>query len=165
MFFTILKFLLLHVNTFFKFMFLSLSLSQRLKCLPSMRETRVRSLGWEDPLEKEMATHSSILAWRSLVGYSPWGHKESDMTERLSLSLSLSINLYWNFKYLLPIFLFKRFLIMHFDENSFQFNAYIIFTLKISIPIYIHIEISLLFISFSFIISFSKSHIRNYFLH
>ena len=36
--------------------------------------------GWEDPLEKEMATHSSILAWRShgqrrLVGYSPWGHK------------------------------------------------------------------------------------------
>ena len=48
-----------------------------------MRETRVRSLGQEDPLEKEMATHSSILAWRirgqrSLVGYSPWGHKESD---------------------------------------------------------------------------------------
>ena len=33
-------------------------------CLPAMRETWVRSLGWEDPLEKEMATHSSILAWR-----------------------------------------------------------------------------------------------------
>ena len=52
-----------------------------------MRETRVRSLGWEDPLEKEMATHSSILAWRiswrSLVGYSPRGRKESDTTERL----------------------------------------------------------------------------------
>ena len=32
--------------------------------LPPMQETRVRSLGWEDPLEKEMATHSSILAWR-----------------------------------------------------------------------------------------------------
>ena len=31
---------------------------------PAMQETRVRSLGWEDPLEKEMATHSSILAWR-----------------------------------------------------------------------------------------------------
>ena len=52
-----------------------------------MWETRVRSLGWEDPLEKEMATHSSILAWResrglrSLVGYSPQGRKESDMTE------------------------------------------------------------------------------------
>ena len=41
-----------------------------------MRETWVQSLGQEDPLEKEMATHSSILAWRipwSLVGYSPWG--------------------------------------------------------------------------------------------
>ena len=43
-------------------------------------------LGWEDSLEKEMVTHSSILAWRihgqrSLVGYSPWGRKESDTTE------------------------------------------------------------------------------------
>ena len=38
--------------------------AQRLKRLPPMRETRVRSLGREDPLEKEMATHSSILAWR-----------------------------------------------------------------------------------------------------
>ena len=48
-------------------------------CLP-MQNTRVWSLGGEDPLEKEMATHSSILAWGiswtgSLVGYSPWGHK------------------------------------------------------------------------------------------
>ena len=38
--------------------------AQRLKCLPAMRETWVQSLGWEDPLEKEMATHSSVLAWR-----------------------------------------------------------------------------------------------------
>ena len=55
---------------------------------PTMRETRVQSLGWEDLLEKEMATHSSILAWKipwrkSLVGYSSWGRKESDKTERL----------------------------------------------------------------------------------
>ena len=54
---------------------------------PEMQENQVHSLGWEDPLEKE--THSSILAWkihgqRSLVGYSPRGHKELDMTERLS---------------------------------------------------------------------------------
>ena len=46
-------------------------------------ETRVWFLGWEDPLEKGMATHSSILpgeshGQRSLVGYSPWGHKELD---------------------------------------------------------------------------------------
>ena len=38
--------------------------AQRLKRLPAMWKTRVRSLGWEDPLEKEMATHSGILAWR-----------------------------------------------------------------------------------------------------
>ena len=38
--------------------------AQRVKHLPAMRETWVRSLGWEDPLEKEMATHSSTLAWR-----------------------------------------------------------------------------------------------------
>ena len=38
--------------------------AQRLRRLPPMRETWVRSLGWEDPLEKEMVSHSSILAWR-----------------------------------------------------------------------------------------------------
>ena len=58
------------------------------KRLPTMQETRVQSLGREDLLEKEMATHSSVLAWkihgqRSLLGYSPWGRKELDTTERL----------------------------------------------------------------------------------
>ena len=53
-----------------------------------MWETWVRSLGWEDPLEKEMATHSSILAWRipwteELGGLQSMGRKESDTTERL----------------------------------------------------------------------------------
>ena len=57
-----------------------------LKRLSTMRETRVQSLGWEDPLEKEMAIHSSTIAWKI-----PWteepgrlqsmGHKESDTTE------------------------------------------------------------------------------------
>ena len=47
---------------------------------------QIRSLGWEDSLEKEMATNSKSCAWkshgqRSLVGYSPWGSKESVMTE------------------------------------------------------------------------------------
>ena len=59
--------------------------AQMVKDLPAMQETQVQSLGREDPLEKEMATHSRILAWRipwrSLVGYSPWGRKESDTTE------------------------------------------------------------------------------------
>ena len=62
--------------------------AQTVKRLPAMPETQVQSLGRENPLEKEMATHSSILAWKShgqrnLVGYSPWGRKESDTTERL----------------------------------------------------------------------------------
>ena len=47
-------------------------LAQLVKNPPAMQETWVGSLGWEDPLEKGMATHSSILAWmRSLVAYSP----------------------------------------------------------------------------------------------
>ena len=51
-----------------------------------LQKTWIQSLGWEDPLEKEMAIHSSILAWRiprteELAGYSPWGYKESDTTE------------------------------------------------------------------------------------
>ena len=60
--------------------------------LPAMWETQVQSLGQEDPLEKEMATRSTIFAWEShgqgsLVGYSPWGCKESDMTEQLTHSV------------------------------------------------------------------------------
>ena len=47
----------------------------------AMQETAARSLGQEDPLEKGMATHSNILARRSLVCYSPWGYKEFYMTE------------------------------------------------------------------------------------
>ena len=58
--------------------------TQRLKQLPAMRENWVRSLGWEDPLEKEMATHSSILVWRIPWTEEPgglWGRKELDTTE------------------------------------------------------------------------------------
>ena len=61
-------------------------MAQRLKHLPAMQETQVRSLGWEDPVEKEMATHSSTLAWRipwREEPGSPWGCKESDTTELL----------------------------------------------------------------------------------
>ena len=46
--------------------FTHLVVAQTVKCLPVMRETQVQSLGPEDPLEKEMATHSSVLAWRIL---------------------------------------------------------------------------------------------------
>ena len=62
--------------------------AQWVKRLPATRETQVGSLGQEDPLEKEMATHSSEPAkshgLRSLVGYSPWSRNESDTTDRLS---------------------------------------------------------------------------------
>ena len=61
--------------------------AQMVKNPPAMQETWVLSLGWEDPLEKGKATHSSILTWR-IPWRSPWGHKQSDTTERLSLSYS-----------------------------------------------------------------------------
>ena len=59
--------------------------AQTVKNLAAMQETRVQSLGQEDPLEEGMATHSSILAWRipwiEPGGLQPWGRKQSDMTE------------------------------------------------------------------------------------
>ena len=54
--------------------------AQLVKNPPATGETWIQSLGWEDPLQKGKATHSSILAWRI-----PWGRKEVDMTEGLSL--------------------------------------------------------------------------------
>ena len=64
--------------------------AQRLKCLPAMWETWVRSLGWEDPLEKEMATYSSILAWRT-----PWteepGRLQSMGSQRLGHDRATSL--------------------------------------------------------------------------
>ena len=73
-----------------------------IKNLPAMQETQVGSLGQEDPLEKGMTINSSILCLfsspvflpgefhgqRSLMGYSPWGHKESDTTKQLTHRLS-----------------------------------------------------------------------------
>ena len=64
-------------------------LAQIRKNPPAMQETWVQSLSWEDPLEKE---YSCIPTWRipwteEPVGYSPWGHKELDTAEQLTLSL------------------------------------------------------------------------------
>ena len=64
--------------------------AQLVKNLPAMQETQVRFLGWEDPLEKGMATHSSILAWKIPMDRGVWqatvyGVAESSITERLSL--------------------------------------------------------------------------------
>ena len=65
-------------------------LARKVKNLSAVHETRVWSLGEKDPLEKGMAPHFNILAWRipwteDHGGYRPWGWKESDTTERLTL--------------------------------------------------------------------------------
>ena len=74
----------------FPFSSLLITLAQMVKNMPAMQEIQVLSLGQEDPLEKRMATHSSILAWKI-----PWTEEpgrlqsmgsQSDMTEKLTLS-------------------------------------------------------------------------------
>ena len=76
----------------FHIIFRTSLVAQMVKRLSTMRETQVQSLGWEDPLEKEMAIHSSTLAlkiqWMEELGagYYPWGCKESGTTERLHFS-------------------------------------------------------------------------------
>ena len=75
-------------------------MAQRLKRLPAMQETWVRSLGQEDPLEKEMVTHSSILAWRipwteepgglQSTGSQRVGHDLSDFTNTILLFISMT---------------------------------------------------------------------------
>ena len=74
-----------------------------------MQEMHIGSLGWKDPLNKEMTTLSGILEWKilsgqkSLAGYSPWGRKESDMTEQLNThtilnELCMVIQEYWQLR-------------------------------------------------------------------
>ena len=86
-----------------------------------MQETEVQSLGWEDSLEKEMSIHSRTLAWRiprteepgeshgqrSLAVSSPWGHKESDTTERLTNCQAMEANVS-NISYSLWTINFRR---------------------------------------------------------
>ena len=56
-------------------------MAQMVKNPPAMQVSQIQSLGWEDPLEKGLVTHSSILAWRIPWIEETWGHKEWDMTE------------------------------------------------------------------------------------
>ena len=78
--------------------------AQRVKHLPAMRETRVWSLGWEDPLEKEMETQSSILIWRI-----PWreepGRLQSTGSQRVGHDWATS--LYLNFRFLFELLNFS----------------------------------------------------------
>ena len=82
--------------------------AQLVKNLPAMWETWVQSLGWEDPLEKGKATHSSILAWRIPRTVKSWGHKELDTTEQLSLHFcSWQVILVFHFMIVIKISLSK----------------------------------------------------------
>ena len=70
--------------------------AQTVKNLPAIQETQFRSLGQEDPLEKgwqltPVFLRGEFQGQRSLAGYDPWGRKESDVTERLTLSLSFTL--------------------------------------------------------------------------
>ena len=98
--------------------------AQLVKNPPAVRETWVRSLGWEDPLEKGKATHSSILAWRipwtESHGYSPWGHRELDMTERLKNKKTTHYLDYCNFILSIYIFCILYFLISGFSNFVFE---------------------------------------------
>ena len=74
-----------------------------------MQETWVQSLGQKDPLEKGMTTPSSTVAWKipwieDYMGYSPWGDKELDTTERLTLSFRFHFPLILKIKHLMPTF-------------------------------------------------------------
>ena len=78
---------------------------QLVKNPPARQKTCVQSPGWEDPQEKGKSTHSSVLVWRIPVLLSPWACKESDRTERLSVSLSnLSIYLGLSYSFIYLIF-------------------------------------------------------------
>ena len=82
-----------HVTDHVLIMFPDGSVDKNSPAIQKTQERGVRSLGWEDPLEEEKAIHSTILAWeiqgqRSLVGYSPWGRKESDTTEHTAQTVS-----------------------------------------------------------------------------
>ena len=71
-----------------RWIYLTSLVAQMVKHLPTMWETQVQSLGWEDPLERKWQPIPVLLpveshGWRSLVGYRPWCCKESDMTEWL----------------------------------------------------------------------------------
>ena len=73
---------------------------QTVKNLPAMQETRVRSLGWEGPLEKEMATHSSTLAWRILLWTEEPGSLQSMGSQRVSDTSQMTVMLH-------PLFILK----------------------------------------------------------
>ena len=100
------KFVVCSGNSVVGLTLLTSLVAQMVKNPPAIQKTQVQSLCWEGPLEKKMATHTSILepgevyGQRSLAGYTPWGCKELDTTERLTLRLGVMLldvlNISWD---------------------------------------------------------------------
>ena len=114
------------------------------KCLPTMRETQVWSLGWEDPLEKEMATHFSTLAWKI-----PWMEKHG----RLQSIGSQRVGHYWATS--ISVYSCHCFLISYTSVRFIPFVSFIVPTFAWNVPLVclIFLKRSLVFpiLLFSFI--------------
>ena len=113
--------------------------AQLVKNPPAIWETWVQSLGWEEPLEKGMVTHSSILSWRILyTSHSPCGCKESNTSEQLSLSLIilesweevLNLNTHTNSEYSEVVGMLTSWIVM-FIHNGYVYENIKLYTSNI----------------------------------
>ena len=89
--------------------------AQRLKRLPAMRETGVRSQGWEDPLEKKMATGSSILAWRI-----PWTEEPGGLQSTGLQRVGTTERLHFHLQYKIMILVLKEFIITLAQDHTIK---------------------------------------------
>ena len=110
-----------------------------LVALSTMQETWVRSLGWKDSLEKEVATHSSTLAlkipWTEelVAGYCPWGRKESGTTERLHFPFHTLPPSAWNHPSLLRKFLLSPYGPGKLHTSLYQHTSHCILIIRNSV--------------------------------
>ena len=129
--------------------------AQRLKCLPAMRETWVQSLGQEDPLEKKMATHSSILAWRI-----PWmeepGGLQSMESQRFGHNWATSLP----HRISAISHLWKIVIVLFLLSNFDAFHLYLVWLLQQGVPFLI-LPNSLCFHIWSLLAMSSQSWKRN----
>ena len=121
-------------------------MAQTVNCLPTMWQTRVWSLGREDPLAKEISTHSSNLAWKipwtEETGSfpNPGGHKESDMTERLNFHFHLNyahciyLLVNWSINWKIPMSMIWHFKFYVHRLNILKLQNILCTCLKIYIP-------------------------------
>ena len=106
-------------------------MAQRLKRLPPMRETQVRSLGWEDPLEKEMATHSSTLAWQI-----PWT-KEPGRLQSMGLQSRTRLSDFTFFRTLEMLVHFYLVLAVFSNLHFFQWSGNMFFHNFYPLPVWL----------------------------